>query len=134
MGKIKMFIQDIIKNSYGIDELYKFLFGTSIILWLLNIFLNSSFIYYLYMILLVISVFRVFSKNYEKRQQENMKYIKIKNKVVNFIKFENMKIKDRNMYIYRKCPKCKSNIRLPKKKGKHTCMCPCCKNDFNVIC
>ena len=33
-----------------------------------------------------------------------------------------------------KCPKCKTVLRLPLKKGIHTCKCPTCHNKFEVKC
>ena len=58
---------------------------------------------------------------------------KIKNKVIEKIKLRKKKWAYRKTHIYRKCPNCKAEIRLPKKKGKHVCTCPRCKKDFDVI-
>ena len=80
------------------------------------------------------SIFRMFSKNYEKRRKENEKYIKIKGKVIQKLDISIKKWNERKTHIYRKCPNCKVTVRLPKKKGEHTCNCPNCKNDFKVKC
>jgi len=32
----------------------------------------------------------------------------------------------------RTCPNCRATIKLPRKKGKHTCTCPKCRVDFKV--
>ena len=36
------------------------------------------------------------------------------------------KFRDRKTHVYRKCPHCKAQIRLPKVKGEHKCACPKC--------
>lgn len=35
-------------------------------------------------------------------------------------------------HVYRTCPECKANIRLPKKKGAHSVRCPRCSTLFDV--
>ena len=81
---------------------------------------------------LVWLVFRMFSRNIYKRQQENLKYLKVKNKFTGFWGLQKRKWQDRKTHRYRKCPHCKATVRLPFKKGKHTVCCPKCKTDFQV--
>lgn len=69
--------------------------------------------------------FRMFSRNIYKRRKENEKFC-------GFFKLCKNKWKDRKTHVYRKCPKCKAVLRLPKAKGKHTVVCPRCKNRFEV--
>ena len=69
--------------------------------------------------------FRMFSKNIAKRRRENEKFC-------GFFKLRRNKFRDRKTHVYRKCPKCKAVLRLPKAKGKHTVVCPRCKNRFEV--
>ena len=70
-------------------------------------------------------VFRMLSRNIYKRRRENEKFC-------GFFKLMKNKWKDRKTHVYRKCPKCKAVLRLPKAKGKHTVVCPRCKNRFGV--
>lgn len=42
------------------------------------------------------------------------------------------KLKTDKDHCFRICPECRANIRLPKKKGKHTVVCPRCKCRFEV--
>lgn len=134
MGKFKQAMYNFFQGRYGIDNLYRFLLLVFIIIWILNIFVKSSLLYYLGFFICIFMIFRVFSRNFENRQNENAKYLKIKNKASVKLKLIKKKWNDRNTHIYRKCPNCKAEIRLPKKKGNHTCTCPCCKKDFNVKC
>jgi len=134
MNKIKDAMYNFFQGRYGIDELYKFLFVVFIVIWILNSFIKNSILYYLGLIICVFAIYRMFSRKVENRQKENMKYIEIKTKVIGKIKLQKKKWDDRNTHIYRKCPNCRAEIRLPKKKGKHTCNCPRCKKDFEVKC
>ena len=42
------------------------------------------------------------------------------------------KLKTDRDHCFRICPQCRANIRLPKKRGKHTVVCPRCKCRFEV--
>ena len=134
MNNFKYKLANFFQGRNGIDELYKFLFILFIIFWLFNMIFRNSFIYLLWVLICVVMIYRMFSRNLYKRQKENRKYIEIRDKVKGKVKFQRRKWKDRKTHIYRKCPNCKAEIRLPKKKGKHVCTCPCCKKDFNVKC
>lgn len=76
-------------------------------------------------LLIVTMLCRMFSRNIAKRRRENEKFC-------GFFKLWKNKIRDRKTHVYRKCPSCKAVLRLPKAKGKHTVVCPRCKNRFEV--
>lgn len=134
MNGFKDKLINFFRQRYGIDELYKFLLTMFIIIWVLNIFIRSTILYWLNLLICFFIIYRMFSKNVYKRQKENIKFIRIKDKLKGKVKLSRRKWKDRKTHIYRKCPNCKAEVRLPKKKGKHVCTCPNCKKDFNVKC
>ena len=84
------------------------------------------------MVLLILSAFRVLSRKIEARRRENAVYMKIIGKFKGFFKLTGNKWRDRKTHVYRKCPKCKSVLRLPKKKGEHTVACPKCRERFDI--
>ena len=100
------------QGRYGVDELYKFLFILYIITLLINIFLNSSVIEIIGLILVLIIFYRVFSKNISKRYKENKEYLKIKDKILKPFKNIKRNIRDKE-HIYKQCPKCKTTLKLP---------------------
>ncbi len=116
----------------GVDALSKFLTYIYFALWLVNLFVRSSILSSVSLLLFVYIFFRIFSKNLYKRQSENMKYISIKSKFMSRFNLRKRKFAERKTHIYRKCPSCKAVIRLPRKKGKHICTCPKCRKDFKV--
>ena len=119
-------------GRYGIDRLYYFLLAICLILIVINLFVNSYIIHLAESILFAYAIYRVLSKNIYKRQQENEKFIKIAEKPRNFINLQKCKMRDRKTHVYKRCPSCKNNLRLPKQKGKHTVVCPCCKHRFDI--
>ncbi|MBQ7374902.1 MAG: hypothetical protein IJW61_02895 [Clostridia bacterium] len=127
----------------GIDQLYHFLFWTIVALSFLNIFLKEWVLTVIELLILIYALFRVFSRNVYRRQKENQVYLVCLGKIRSFFggikrKFsskmalENNKWRDRKTHVYKRCPKCKNILRLPKVKGKHTAACPCCGNRFDV--
>lgn len=134
MNKIKSSFLKFMQGRYGMDSFYKFLLWTYFIIIVLNIFIGSSILGYISFFLFVYMMFRVFSKNIYKRQAENIKYWNTKEKVRKFINLQKNKWKFRKTHIYKKCPHCKADIKLPRKKGRGICNCPKCKKDFEVVC
>ena len=125
-------IAGVMAGRYGTDRLYHFLLAICSILIIINIFANSFILSILESALIVYTFYRVMSRNIYKRQQENEKFIKFIDKPKKFFNLQKCKVRDHKTHVYRKCPACKNNLRLPKQKGKHTVVCPCCKNRFDV--
>ena len=83
--------------------------------------------------LLIYSNFRAFSRNVAKRRRENAAFCGFFRRIRGFFKLQKSKWKDRKTHIYRKCPSCKSVLRLPRAKGKHTVTGPRCHNRLEVV-
>jgi hypothetical protein len=119
-------------GRYGIDRLYYFLLAICFAIIVVNIFVNSLILSLIESALFAYAIFRVLSKNIYKRQQENEKFIKMADKPKKFFNLQKCKRRDKNTHVYRRCPSCKNNLRLPRQKGEHTVVCPCCKHRFDV--
>ena len=119
-------------GRYGMDRLYYFLLTICSIMIVVNFFLNSIIIAVIEGLLFAFAIYRVLSRNIYKRQQENEKFVELMDKPKKFFNLQKCKHRDRKTHVYRKCPSCKNNLRLPKEKGKHTVACPCCKHRFDV--
>lgn len=120
-------------GRYGVDELYNFLFKTYLVLFIFNLFINSSILNYLEIIIVIIIVYRFMSKNINKRKEENNIYLNIKNNILKT--FSSLKTRYKNGYIYKNCPKCKKLLKLPLpyKRGIKMVICPKCKKKFKMI-
>ncbi len=77
---LKQKFRKFMTGRYGVDELSKFFMVILLILIVLSIFIRNPGLDSLILGLLIISYFRMFSKNVTKRYQENQRYLNIKNK------------------------------------------------------
>lgn len=120
------------QGRYGADQFSKFLIITGFILFLLSNFnFVGGFIFRsLGLLLIIYSYIRLFSKNIQKRYQENQKYLYYVNRIKNYFRKEkNYRNQSKDHRIY-KCPSCKQKVRVPKGKGKIEITCPKCHKKF----
>ena len=116
----------------GSDSLGRALLVLYAILAIANLFLHSLILYVLECALIAYILFRMLSRNLYARQKENRVYVNFANRVKNIFRLQKNKWRDRKTHVYRKCPKCKNVLRLPKVKGAHTVNCPCCHERFDM--
>ena len=125
----------LMKNRYGIDELYKFLLITFLILSIINLFLNNNILHLMEVLIIVLALYRVFSKNIQQRRKENNTYLKIKRKIFNYFHTLKSSHEKKKYNVYRKCPKCKTILKLPlpTKRGIKKITCPKCKKKIKTL-
>jgi hypothetical protein len=119
-------------GRYGIDRLYYLLLAVCSVIIVINVFVSSFILSMLEFAIFGFAIFRVMSKNIYKRQRENEAFIKIIDKPKKYFNLQKCKKRDKDTHVYKKCPACKNNLRLPKQKGEHTVVCPCCKHRFDI--
>lgn len=131
--------QRFMYGRYGIDQLYRALLYIYLGLLLLGIILGKTIDMRIYtaistagLAIVIFAFFRVFSKNIAKRRTENNKWMVFENGVKRKFRLMQDRFKFRKTHIFRKCPNCKTVLRLKKIKGKHNVKCPNCKHDFEV--
>lgn len=115
----------------GPDSLYKASLVLYIMLMVINIFARSVIISVLMWALFIRAMYRCFSKNIYKRQQENIRYLQLSDKVKKRFSMTGTMLTDKEHY-YKKCPHCKTILRLPRRKGEHTTVCPKCSGKIQV--
>lgn len=137
MNRIMQFLQGRYKN----DQLNIALLIAGCILMLLNrIFLIWRFVkpmyitalifYVLSLLCLIFFAFRFLSKNIYKRSYENRIFLNIWNHLKDFFVLQKRKFTDRKTHRYIKCPYCKAQLRVKKRRGKHKVRCPKCNAEF----
>lgn len=130
--KIRVFMT----GRAGPDELYRFLNMAALVLIVIDIFVRNEIanavLFGAAMLLLIVAIWRAFSKNVQKRRAENAKYLAVRAKVTGWFKLQRDKIQFRKTHVFRTCPNCKRTLRLPRKKGEHTVTCPVCQTKFHV--
>ena len=132
--KLRNKLINFMYGRYGVDELYKFLFILYIITFIINLFANNIILEIIGLIIVLITFYRVLSKNIHKRSKENREYLKLKKQITK--PFQNIKrnIQDKE-HIYKKCSKCKTTLKLPipyERGIKHT-NCPKCKKRLTLF-
>lgn len=125
------------KGMNGFDKFGIFTWSVSLAFFIATIFSHSFVVYLIAVFFLVVSVFRLFSKNTDKRYLEeqrflkffyNIKYFFIDTK--NFFKRKRFASSKDTSYKYFSCPKCAQKIRVPKGHGKVEISCPKCGEKF----
>ena len=123
-------LQQFMMGRYGVDSFSKFMLGVALGIVVLDIFIDSRFLTSWFYVLVIYSYYRMFSKNYQKRYQENMKFLQIKNKITAKFRSEKDLMKQRKTHHIYKCPTCSQKIRIPRGKGRICITCPKCKTEF----
>ena len=122
--------QQFMMGRYGVDSFSKFMLGVALGLVVLDIFIDNRILTSWFYVLVIYSYYRMFSKNYQKRYQENMKFLQIKNKITAKFKSEKDLMKQRKTHHIYKCTTCSQKIRIPRGKGRICITCPKCKTEF----
>ena len=139
--KIKQAFRSFMYGRNGADHLSMALLWTGLICYLLGGIVGSiavSVIFPILGILLniagfaayVFSLFRVFSRNVDKRRAENRRYVTMMEKKKTQRSQAKVRFQNRKTYKYFKCPGCKAWLRLTRGKGVVTVTCSRCHTSF----
>ena len=142
----------------GLDELSRTMLITALVLSIIGMAVSGS-VGWLRIVLsllsgalLVLIVLRMFSKDYNKRNQENMKYLTIETAVKNWFRGifhkkgagasysaprakragKNPTWSELKQYKYLICPQCAQRLRVPRGKGRIRVTCTNCGNVFET--
>ncbi len=126
---IRNAIQRFMYGRYGNDSLNLFLIGTYLVLYLLYVISRLELLYWVSLILLVISLFRLLSRNVTRRREENIKFSRAVRPAVQWLRLRRTIHRDKE-HRYFKCPNCGQQLRVPRGKGKITVTCRGCGATF----
>ncbi len=117
-------------GRYGSDQFSRFLLIVGIVLYIVSWATGLGLISYIALALYIWTIFRMFSRNLEKRRAENQKYLQFFGGIKKNTQQARNRSKNRKEYRYFRCPKCKSWLKLPRGVGEVTVTCGKCKNQF----
>ena len=123
-------LQRFMMGRYGNDDLGKFTLGLTIALYIINIFLRIRLLHTLMLLSVGISLYRMLSKNHQRRYQENIKFLNLKNKFMAKWNHGKSDFEQRKTHHIYRCPTCRQKIRIPRGKGRICITCPKCKTEF----
>ncbi len=112
-------IRGFMAGRNGVDTLAWFLCILAVVLNLIGSIAGLSILSFLANIPMLLALFRVFSRNTNQRYEENRKFTQFF-----------ARIKGRKTHCYFRCPNCKTQVRVPKGKGKIKITCPSCRETF----
>lgn len=130
-NKCTMKLRQWMTGRHGADHLGMFTLFAGLLVSLIGSLLGFGMASFLGMILYVITLFRMFSRNEEARRRENQKYLELTGnwtlKIRQFFK----RMKNRKQYKYFRCPQCKQLLRLKRGCGEKTVTCAKCGHQFS---
>lgn len=141
LTKFMMWNNRVMAGRHGADQFsiaQLVLYG---IFLLLSTILRLPILYFLSIAILIWCLWRMFSRNTERRWKENAWFLGWWNPVWRWMRgisarfrseqeYAAMKSRDKDVWRYYKCPKCKNKLRVPKGKGKIAITCPVCHTEF----
>ncbi len=116
-------------GRYGSDQLNIALMVLYLILVMIEIFVQFLPLAILTLLLIFMIIFRMLSRNYEKRRKENAAFLRVWNPIQRCFSGWLFRVKDTS-HRYIRCKKCKERLRLPRGKGRIEVTCPKCRERF----
>ena len=131
LSRLKMSLARFMQGRNGPDNLSMFTLIAGLVLSLSASFFGIPFLTFVSLGLYIWTLFRMFSRNREKRMAENRKYLALssgcKIKIRQFI----IRLKNRKDYKYFRCPKCRLLLRLKRGTGDREIICRRCSHQFH---
>ena len=132
LQKLRAGIAKFMAGRRGADELSLALLIAGVILSFLSSLTRIGLFYLIGLVAYGLSLFRMFSRNIEKRYGENAKFLTFwRGWRSNLKQFIN-RVKNMKKYKYFKCPQCNARLRLPRKVGEVTVTCGKCHHAFKL--
>ena len=122
--------QRFMTGRYGSDQLN---FALLVLCLLLTLIAQISGLYILVFVSylpLIFAIFRMFSRNINKRRAENAWFMKRWTPVRIWFVQKFTMLRQSKQYRFFKCPSCKATVRVPRGKGKIQIRCPHRGNTF----
>ena len=130
MQKIKAALQRFMLGRRGPDELSLALLIGGFVLSILSGIRGLGLLSLVSMAAYVFSLYRMLSRNVQKRYQENARFMGFWRTSTTRVRQFFNRLKNSKDYKYFKCPECKAMLRLPRKVGEVTVTCGKCHHAF----
>ena len=130
MNRLRTKFYQFMQGRYGTDQLNRTLIIAAIAITIFGMITGIRFLVLAADALLILSFFRMFSRDRAQRAAENQKYLTKTWKIRKAVSEWMNRMKNRKQYRYFTCPKCKERLRVPRGKGKVTITCRKCGEKF----
>jgi predicted SprT family Zn-dependent metalloprotease len=117
------------QGRYGNDRLGQAMLMAALACVVLSLF-RIPFISTIGLAILVLTYYRMFSRQIAKRAAENQKYMQLEWKVRAKLQKKKQSLAQRRTHRIYKCPNCKQKIRVPRNRGRIAISCRKCGTEF----
>ncbi len=121
-------------GRYGMDSLSKLTLVLALVAAVLSQVVPSAAVSVIFwavaIVLLVVTYWRMLSRNVQKRYEENQRYLRATGRLRFFSRGRVERFRLRKTYRFFRCPSCHILLRVPKGKGKIQITCRKCGNRF----
>lgn len=130
---IRNFFSRLMYGRYGSDALSLFLVVAGFLLWIISSLIPvqvvSTILWVVAYIGMILAIFRMFSRNYTKRRDENDRFVAVVTPLVRGIRQKVAQLRDKD-HAYFRCPSCGQMLRVPKGKKRISITCRNCGTVF----
>ena len=127
---MKASLRRFMMGRNGADDLSMAMLILALVLMLVSSITGIVLINLLGLVCYGLIIYRMFSRNLEKRYAENQKYVSFRNNAKKSLSQAKIRLKNSKKYKYFKCPECKALLRLPRNVGEVTVTCGKCRHAF----
>lgn len=125
LEKLRASLMRFMRGRYGTDRLGLALMGAALVFSVIALW-TRYWASIVALILLLITAFRMLSKNIPARQREEQAFLALIAKPLAFTRRRRTMWENRKTKAYVRCPHCHTQFALPKGKGKLRATCPKC--------
>jgi len=126
---IRSKLRQFMMGRNGADQLSWTTLLTGLVLNLLSSAFNSTLLSLLSLVLMVYTIFRMFSRQLNKRRAENARFLSLTRSIRRKTSSSLAHLKDKE-HRYFRCPSCKQQMRVPRGKGRIQVTCRSCGATF----
>lgn len=126
---IRQWLTRFMTGRYGMDQLNTAMMVLYIILYVIYLFTRWMILDFIVLVLLFVTIFRMLSRNLERRRAENTRFLQLVRPALRKFKSCRSRMQDKE-HRYFKCPNCGQQMRVPRGKGRITVHCRSCGATF----
>ena len=126
---IRQWLTRFMTGRYGMDQLNTAMMVLYIILYVIYLFTRWMILDFIVLVLLFVTIFRMLSRNLERRRAENTRFLQLVRPALRKFKSCRSRMQDKE-HRYFKCPNCGQQMRVPRGKGRITVHCRACGAPF----
>lgn len=129
--KIKQSFRALMTGRNGADRLASNCVWFGLILYILSLVTGLGILVFAALALYVYGMFRMWSRNLEKRRAENRRYVEWRGRLSSRVRQFFKRLKNSREYKYFKCPKCSARLRVKRGSTQTHFTCGRCKEEFD---